>query len=114
MCRIPDQPANGPVTFTGERYATRGVSLLLDLQLQQLLWRLIDQIPPEKRDYLQTFKLTARFDMKRGILQHIVHQQAAPPFRLEVDFPCYRPVCCNLFVIDDSNGAATMLLTEEY
>ena len=114
MAQIPGQPLDGQVMFAGERHATRDAAFALNLRLQQLLWQLIEQIPAEQRGYLQLFELTARFDMKLGILQHIVHRQERPPMLKEVDIPLHRPVCGTFLAIDDGNGCATLLLAEEY
>ena len=39
------------------RYITRGINEKIDLQLQILLWSLVDDLKVEK-DYLQVFKLS--------------------------------------------------------
>ena len=108
------QPAGEPLRFSGEKYATRGVALSLDVMLQHVLWRLVEQIPIAERNCLQLFVLTAKFDSKRGILQHIAHKQEAPYRQWEHEFPSFRPVCGKLFAIDDGSGNGTLLWADEY
>ena len=67
-----------------------------------------------ERDYLQVFVLTAKFDSKRGILQHIEHKQEAPYRHWEHEYPSFRPVCGKLFAIDDGSGNGTLLWADEY
>lgn len=111
---VVHQSAGEPLKFSREKYATRGVALGLDDMLQNVLWRLIEQIPIAERDYLQVFILTAKFDSKRGILQNIVHKQEAPFRHWEHEYPTFRPVCGKLFAIDDGNGNGTLLWADEY
>ena len=108
------QPAGEPLRFSGEKFVTRGVALGLDVMLQRVLWRLVEQIPITERDYLQVFVLTAKFDSKRGILQHIEHKQEAPYRHWEHEYPSFRPVCGKLFAIDDGSGNGTLLRADEY
>ena len=49
------QPAGEPLRFSGEKVVTRGVALGLDVMLQHVLWRLVEQIPIAERDYLWTY-----------------------------------------------------------
>ena len=109
-----DQSAGEPLKFSGDKFATRSVALGLDVMLQHVLWRLIEQIPAAERDYLQVFVLTAKFDSKRGILQHLLHKQEAPFRHWEHEFPTFRPVCGKLFAIDDGSGNGTLLWADEY
>ena len=108
------QSAGEPLRFSGEKVVTRGVALGLDVMLQHVLWRLVEQIPTAERDYLQVFVLTAKFDSKRGILQHIAHKQEAPYRHWEHELTSFRPVCGKLFAIDDGSGNGTLLLADEY
>ena len=108
------QPTGEPLRFSGEKVVTRGVALGLDVMLQHVLWRLVEQIPTAERDYLQVFVLTAKFDSKRGILQHIEHKQEAPFRHWEHEYPSFRPVCGKLFAIDDGSGNGTLLWADEY
>ena len=108
------QSAGEPLRFSGEKVVTRGVALGLDVMLQHVLWRLVEQIPAAERDYLQVFVLTAKFDSKRGILQHIAHKQEAPYRHWEHELTSFRPVCGKLFAIDDGSGNGTLLLADEY
>lgn len=54
------------------RYITRGINEKIDLQLQILLWSLVDDLKVEK-DYLQVFKLS-----RVGDFINIEHTQEVP------------------------------------
>lgn len=65
--------------FTSEQYATRGIDSKVGLDLQLLLWLLIDK-RKEKGiavDYLQVFELSVI--QKYGIaIQSVIHKQEVP------------------------------------
>lgn len=65
-------------------------------------------MPPENRDYLQVFQLTA----SPG-LQKIVHKQEQPPYEQELDFAAEDAVTQKVYIIEDADYV-TMLLAEEY
>ena len=111
---VHGQSADGSLMFGGAKDATRSVALGLDLALQRRLWQLVERIPAQERDYLQNFELSAGFDMRRGILQSIVHLQEEPPRQQEHDFASHRPVCGKLFAVDDGAGHSTLLWADEY
>jgi len=102
--------------FTGARYATRGVVTELALDIQIILWGLIDAMRDsgEELDYLQTFELTVRQNAAGETIQLIIHRQERPAF---VDATVLRnistPFNGRIWVIDDETHA-TMLLPEEY
>lgn len=92
------------------RYITRGVNEKIDLQLQILLWSLVDDLQIEK-DYLQVFKLS-----RVGDVINIEHTQEVPEYKLfikvnakELEFKEE----IKIYVID-SGVYSTMLLSEEY
>ena len=97
---------NVTASFTGTRYATNEISVELPLDLQILLWGLIDQL--EEKDYLQVFTLTAT---DQG--QRIVHSQEQPPYQAEYTFPTLASRQGKVFVIDDESHT-TMLWSHQY
>ncbi len=94
--------------FHNARYITRGVDCTIPLWIQNLLWRTIDTMEVETKDYLQVFTLSA-FDGK----QKLIHIQEQPTYQHEYLFDSACPITAKLFVIDDETHS-TMLLAEEY
>ena len=94
--------------FNNPRYATRGISGDLPLELQILLWSFIDSMEADEKDYLQVSCLSAENGK-----QKIIHEQEQPEYRREYLFPCESPVDAKIFVIDDGDHS-TMLFAEEY
>ena len=93
--------------FNNQRYLTRGVDESIPLRLQNLLWNLIDLLPPE-RDYLQVFSLSPFGDM-----QQVIHSSEEPEYKKVLVVPSDKPITAKVYVIDD-NDHCTMLLAEEY
>lgn len=92
------------------RYITRGINEKLDLPLQILLWRLVDDLKIEK-DYLQVFKLS-----RVGDVLNIEHTQEIPDYKScikvnakDLEFDGNEKV-----YLTDSQDYSTMLLAEEY
>ncbi|EEH97072.1 hypothetical protein CSBG_00698 [Clostridium sp. 7_2_43FAA] len=92
------------------RYITRGVNERIDLQLQILLWSLVDDLQIEK-DYLQVFKLSRVVDVV-----NIEHTQEVPDYKVyikvnakDLEFEGNEKV-----YLIDSQDYSTMLLSEEY
>ena len=96
------------MSFTGQRYLTRGVQNEIPFDLQMFMWYLINQLP-EPKDYLQVFRLSVSDDGN----QHIIHEQEVPEYRKEYDIQIDTPINAKVYVIDDSDHC-TMLLAEEY
>ena len=96
------------MSFTGQRYLTRGVQAEIPFELQLFMWALIAQLP-EPKDYLQVFRLSVS---DKGT-QRIVHEQEEPEYRKEYDILVDTPINAKVYVIDD-NDHSTMLLAEEY
>ena len=94
-------------TFESSRYSTSEIAADLPLDLQLLLWGLIDQLKTE-RDYLQVFDLSLT---DQG--QRIVHSQEQPPYQAEYTFPTLASRQGKVFVIDDG-GHTTMLWSHQY
>lgn len=93
-------------SFAGPRYSTSEISSDLPLDLQLLLWGLIDQL--EKRDYLQVFDLSLT---DQG--QRIVHSQEQPPYRAEYIINTLASRQGKVFVVDDKTHT-TMLWSHQY
>ncbi|MDU2156821.1 DUF960 family protein [Clostridium sp.] len=92
------------------RYITRGINEKIDLQLQILLWSLVDDLKVEK-DYLQVFKLS-----RVGDVINIEHIQDVPKYKSFIkvnakDLEFKEEI--KIYVID-SGVYSTMLLSEEY
>lgn len=96
------------MSFTGQRYLTRGVQSEIPVELQLFMWALITQLP-EPKDYLQVFRLSVSDDGT----QHIIHEQEVPAYSREYDVQTDNPVSAKVYVIDDGDHC-TMLLAEEY
>lgn len=101
--------------FTAPRYLTRGIANRLPLELQMVIWDLLDsqRCIGEPMDYLQVFELSVENAMGESV-QKIVHSQEVPPTS-ETHY--YRgiasPVSLKVWVID-SDEYVTMLFPEEY
>lgn len=94
-------------TFTGPRYSTSEIATDIPLDLQLLLWGLIDQLQTEK-DYLQVFDLSMT---DQG--QRIVHSQEQPPYRAEYIINTLASRQGKVFVVDDQTHT-TMLWSHQY
>ena len=102
--------------FTSERYATRGINNKLGLDLQLLLWMLIDKRKETgiEVDYLQVFELSVI--QKNGVaVQSVIYRQECPPASDTYYFPLLaeEPIKGAVWAID-SNEYCMMLLPEEY
>ena len=92
------------------RYITRCINEKIDLQLQILLWSLVDDLKVEK-DYLQVFKLS-----RVGNFKNIEHIQEVPEYKSFIKVNAKDLVFkeeIKIYVID-SGVYSTMLLAEEY
>ena len=96
------------MSFTGQRYLTRGVQTEIPFDLQMFMWYLINNLN-EPKDYLQVFRLSVSDNGN----QRIVHEQEKPEYRREYDIQVDTPINAKVYVIDDGDHC-TMLLAEEY
>ena len=94
--------------FSNPRYSTRGISETVPILTQIILWKCIDSMETEQKDYLQVFKLTSE-----NHTQHVTHSQEEPAYEHTFDFRTDEPITAKIFVIDDETHS-TMLLAEEY
>ncbi|MEN6411941.1 MAG: DUF960 family protein [Veillonellales bacterium] len=102
--------------FTAKRYATRGITEKLGLDLQLLLWSLIDRRKKTgiEVDYLQVFELSVI--QKNGVaIQSVIHKQEIPPANDIYYFPLLveERVQGTVWAMD-SEEYCMMLLPEEY
>lgn len=94
--------------FTNERYLTREVAdrVLIDIQL--LMWNLVEQI--EEKDYLQVFELTPKGN---GVVE-IIHKQEIPEvtsiYKIENNEIKNK---MKLYIIDNGEYS-TMMFSHEY
>ncbi len=94
--------------FKNPHYATRSINAEIPLDLQLVLWKMIDEMEAAQKDYLQVFILST----ENGE-QKIVHEQEEPDYHKEYTFSGDCSVNVKIFVIDDGDHS-TMLLAEEY
>jgi hypothetical protein len=105
----------GQLVFTSKRYATRGIADDVGLDIQLMLWSMIDKRKENgiEVDYLQVFELS--IDRKDNIfVQKVVHRQECPPvsdiYYLSI---IENPSRATIWVID-SEEYCMMLLPDEY
>lgn len=96
--------------FNGSRYVTRGINGGLCMELQTMIWNLIDQLEVEQ-DYLQVFNLEVVGDAIK-----LTHRQEEPDYvqgyllkSKEISIESDNKI----FVIDDGDYA-TMMFSHEY
>lgn len=100
--------------FNNKRYITSGIQQELPLEMQILLWQMINNMEGSiQQDYLQVFTFTRNNDATDNRQQIIEHTQECPDYRKEYRFDCPEPLQLKIFVID-SGEYSTMLLAEEY
>lgn len=89
------------------RYMTRGISEGVPLEIQMILWGMVDALRKAKKlDYLQIFELETTGNQEEGTLvQVITHSQEQPKYGVIVTGKIY--------IIDDGEYA-TMLWADEY
>ena len=99
------------------RYITRGISEHLSLDLQILLWHMVEEREnPPQTDYLHIFRLQE----DKNILS-IIHEQEQPAYKLEYHYTNYvknqNALPKKVYVIREDDIDAfyyVMLLPEEY
>ena len=96
------------------RYMTRGIKETLDISLQMMLWKMVDDLKESKEielDYLQVFKI--RRNNEELIIEHT---QEAPEYKKVYLFNNLGSLIeedLKIFIIDE-NDYNIMLLAEEY
>ena len=96
------------------RYMTRGIKEALDISLQMMLWKMVDDLKESKEielDYLQVFKI--RRNNEELIIEYT---QEAPEYQKIQTFNKSSSLVeedLKIFIIDE-NDYNIMLLAEEY
>ena len=101
--------------FNGNRYLTKGIQNEIPLELQIILWFMIDDNIKKslKMDYLQIFELSPYYKNDK-IYQKIIHHQEVPKRKSEKILNIFeKPITAKIYVIDDSSHC-TMLFNHEY
>jgi hypothetical protein len=106
--------------FEGQKYMTRGVQQEIELNIQIIMWGLIEDLRKKenfKVDYLQVFDL--QIEKIEGIrFQKITHKQEVEPYSSTKMFRAIKPMNAKIFVISgmDENRQeySTMMLSHEY
>ncbi|WP_455267933.1 DUF960 family protein [Ruminococcus sp.] len=98
--------------FNNSRYATRGVTERIPIELQIFMWSAIDTMQDKRKDYLQVFKLYVENVDGRSV-QIVEHTQERPNYNEKFKLNAADPICEKVYVIDDESHS-TMLLAEEY
>ena len=95
--------------FSNERYLTREVANKLPIEIQLLMWQLIEELKV-KKDYLQVFELTP---IERDLVE-IIHRQEIPKFTCEIVVKNKNiKEKMKIFVINDIEYS-TMMFSDEY
>ena len=95
------------------RYVSRQVNEAVPMQLQILMWSMIDSLKQKKElDYLQIFRLKVKGDK---VL--IEHEQEVPPYKEQYEvekekFPIEFDM--KIYVIDSGGEYSTMIFADEY
>lgn len=101
--------------FTSQRYSTRGIANEVSLDIQIILWAMIDKRKAKgiNVDYLQVFELSIVGE--DGVdLQKVVHSQECPPVSETYYIPIIEmPIHITIWAID-SKEYCMMLLPDEY
>lgn len=96
--------------FDNSRYLTKGINEEVPLNLQILLWSMIDTLLIEK-DYLQVFKI--KIINKNANLIEIEHTTEQPNYKKTIQAVASIERDMKIYVIDDGDHT-TMLFAEEY
>lgn len=101
--------------FTGNRYMTKGIQNEIPLELQLILWFMIDENIKKglKMDYLQVFTLSP-YHKDSNVYQKIIHSQEVPRRKIEKILNVFeKSISAKIFVIDNESYV-TMLFNHEY
>ena len=101
--------------FENPRYVTRSIADAVAVDIQQLVWALLDERrkSKEEMDYLQVFDL-AMETMMGECLQKVLHSQEQPSYEnLTFHRTFSMPLTMTIWVLDDGDRT-TMLLPSDY
>lgn len=94
--------------FTNERYLTREVADRVPIDIQLLMWDLVERL--EEKDYLQVFELIPN----GGEFMEIIHKQEIPEFTSNYIVKNVGiKTKIKLYIIDDGQYS-TMMFSHEY
>ena len=101
--------------FENPRYVSRAIADAVAVDIQQLVWALLDERrkSKEEMDYLQVFDL-AMETMMGECLQKVLHSQEQPSYEnLTFHRTFSMPLTMTIWVLDDGDRT-TMLLPSDY
>lgn len=90
------------------RFITSNAQERLPIEVQLILWHLVDSMNVEHRDYLQVFELS-----DNNGCQKIHHFQEQPEWEETLMLFGIKPITEKVYIIFDDN-VTTMLLAEDY
>lgn len=99
--------------FDGKKYVSRQAKEVVPIEIQSLMWRMIDELKEKRNvDYLQIFKISKQDDKSISI----EHKQEIPRYenKIVVELEGIEITgTINIYVID-SVEYSTIILAEEY
>lgn len=99
--------------FDSSRYVTQGIAEQVGLDLQFMLWQLIDtKRKQQDLDYLQVFELSV-LSLAGRTVQKVVHRQEQPEFE-DIHYLTPDSLLTKTIWVIDSGTYATMLFPSEY
>ncbi|MCT4509510.1 MAG: DUF960 domain-containing protein [Tepidibacter sp.] len=105
--------------FEGEKYITRGVQSKISLELQIIMFQMIEDLKREgiEIDYLQVFRLK-KITKNKEVIQVIEHTQEVPEYNRKIEVRIEKPVQEKVFVISSNSENrkeySTMMIADEY
>ena len=94
--------------FTNERYLTREVADRVPIDIQLLMWDLVERL--EEKDYLQVFELTP----KGNEIVEIVHKQEIPEVTSTYEIKNNEVKNKMKLYIIDNGKYSTLMFSHEY
>lgn len=91
------------------RYITRGIQESIDIEIQILLWNMIDEMEG-RVDYLQVFEIK---NLGANRIK-IIHRQEIPRYRKEYKVIGEINRDATIFVVDSGTEGCVMMLNWEY
>lgn len=100
--------------FQNKRYITSGINEEVSIELQSILWNLIDKLKESNEielDYLQVFQLR-HITQNDEFNQSIIYAQEVPPHKNEYLHKVEKPINTRIYIIDDSQNSLMMKNSE--
>lgn len=97
------------------RYSTRAVADEIDLEIQLILWELIEQLKlgNKELDYLQVFQLST-VKINHHLYQKIIHKTEVPRMVDTYYYNLPNPINTTLWIVDNGDGNAVLMRPDEY